>query len=256
MFYFERLGPYSFRASENVGGAWNSAEQHIAPALGLVAHVIELHHAAQRQDPLRIARLTYDILGTLPIGVVEIQVSVVRPGRTIELVEARLLHKGRAALVTRAWLLQNFDTATFAGSALPTMPCPEAMTAWEPSEFWPGKFVRTVESRRMHLAQGRAKSWVRSNLALVAGEAVSATARMLGILDIANGMAPRTSMTKVAFPNVDLTVHLFTKPCGDWVGLDTSVSFGMEGIGLTQSTIYDINGAIGAVSQCLTVRPL
>ncbi len=34
MSYFERLGPTSFRATEHVGGAWNEAEQHIAPALG------------------------------------------------------------------------------------------------------------------------------------------------------------------------------------------------------------------------------
>ena len=254
MFYFERLGSTTFRASEHVGGAWNVAEQHIAPALGLIAHAIERDHAARRPDRLRIARLSYDILGTLPIDAVEIAVSVVRPGRTIELVEARLSHGGRVAVTARAWLLQAFDTVALAGSAFPAMPPPEAMTPWHGHEVWPGGFVRSVDVRRTALAKGRASSWVRSDLALVAGEDVSATAHALGIVDIANGLATREAPAEVAFPNVDLTVHLFAEPAGPWIGLDTAVSFGAAGIGLTHSTLHDSRGPIGTVSQCLTIR--
>ena len=87
MFYFERMGPSSFLASEHVGGAWNPAEQHIAPALGLIAHAIEQDQAVRRTDRLRLVRLSYDILGTLPIDLVEVEVSVLRPGQTIELVD-------------------------------------------------------------------------------------------------------------------------------------------------------------------------
>lgn len=255
MFYFERLGPASFRASDRVGGAWNVDEQHIAPALGLIAHAIECDHAGRRPDRLRIARLSYDILGTLPIDVVEIDVSVLRPGRTIELVEARLAHGGRVAVVARAWLLQAFDTAVLSGSAFAAIPPPEAMSPWPGEETWPGGFVRSVAVRRDLLAKGRAASWVRSDIALVAGENASATARALGIIDIANGLATRESPGAVAFPNVDLTVHLFAEPEGEWIGLDTAVSFGGGGIGLTHSTLHDRSGPIGTVSQCLTIRP-
>ena len=254
MFYFERLGPACFRASDHVGGAWNTAEQHIAPALGLIAHAIEQDHAARRADRLRIGRLSYDILGTLPIDVVEIEVSVLRPGRTIELVEARLSHGGRTAVVARAWLLQGFDTARLEGSAFAAVPPPEKMAPWQVGEAWPGGFVRSVDVRRIALAKGRAASWVRSDLALVAGESVSATAQALGLIDIANGLAARESAERVAFPNVDLTVHLFAEPQGQWLGFDTTVSFGAEGIGLTSSTLYDRTGPIGVVSQCLTIR--
>lgn len=254
MFYFERLGPSSFRASEHVGGAWNTAEQHIAPALGLIAHATERDHAARRDDRLRLVRLSYDILGTLPIDVVEVEVSVLRPGRTIELVEARLSHGGRTAVVARAWLLQAFDTAALAGTAFPAIPPPETMAIWPGSETWPGGFVRSVEVRRTELTKGRAASWVRSDLALVADEHASATAQALSIVDIANGLATREAPDVVAFPNVDLTVHLFAEPQGPWLGFDTAVSFGADGIGLTNSTLHDRSGPIGVVSQCLTIR--
>ena len=40
MAYFERLSATTFRATEHVSGAWDEATQHIAPALGLMAHVV------------------------------------------------------------------------------------------------------------------------------------------------------------------------------------------------------------------------
>jgi hypothetical protein len=59
----------------------------------------------------------------------------------------------------------------------------------------------------------------------------------------------------VAFPNLDLTAHLFEEPHGDWLGFDTSVSFGRNGFGLTSSVIHDEHGPVGTMAQMLTVRP-
>src|SRR5262249_25609994 len=39
--YFERLGVHRYRATEHTGGAWDLGTQHIAPALGLLAHAVE-----------------------------------------------------------------------------------------------------------------------------------------------------------------------------------------------------------------------
>ena len=65
----------------------------------------------------------------------------------------------------------------------------------------------------------------------------------------------RTAPEDVAFPNVDLTAHLFAAPADGWLGLDTTVSFGAGGVGLTTSVVHDERGPIGTSSQCLTVRP-
>jgi hypothetical protein len=92
-------------------------------------------------------------------------------------------------------------------------------------------------------------------LALLDGEDVSATARAMGLVDIANGLAPLISPQDAAFPNLDLTVHLLRPPTGEWVGLDTSVSASPQGLGLTHSILHDESGAFGTVCQCLTLRP-
>lgn len=255
MAYFRRVAASAFRASEHVSGAWNTAEQHVAPTFGLLAHLVEADRDARRDDGLQLARLSYDILGTLPVDVVDTSVEVLRPGRSVELVEASLCHGGRRAVVLRAWLLAPRDTATLAATDLPRIPPPQDLPAWDPTTMWPGGFIASLEVRRQRPHPGRAVYWVRTRLPLLADEPTSRLAAAVGLLDAANGMAVRVSPRRVAFPNLDLTAHFFGRPQSDWVGFDTSVSFGAGGLGLTSTTIHDETGPIGTMAQALTLRP-
>lgn len=255
MAYFERAGRSSFRATVHVSGAWNTAEQHIAPALGLLVHLVERDRDSRRSDGLLIGRLAFELLGTVPVDVVETEVRVVRPGRTIELVEAVLRHGGRDVVALRAWLVQRGETDRLATTTLPRLPPPEAMPPFDLTTVWPGGFIASAEVRRVELQPGRATSWVRTDVALLDDEASSDLARFAGLLDIANGLTVPVSPQRVAFPNVDLSAHLFREPRGGWVGFDTTVSLGPTGLGLTNSIVHDLAGPVGVVSQCLTVRP-
>lgn len=255
MSYFERIDEHRYRATEHVSGAWSTDHQHVAPAMGLLVHAVEVERDRRRQDALRIARLSYDILGVVPVGVVDVNVRVLRPGRTIELVEASLRHEGRDVLLLRAWLLRSGPTDRLAGTPLPRMRAPGDLEAWEPTTVWPGGFIASAQVRREQLEPGRARFWVRTDTALLADEPVSDLARFAGLLDIANGMTVRAAPEEVAFPNIDLTAHFFADPRGPWVGFDTSVSFGADGLGLTSSVIHDEDGPVGTLAQALTVRP-
>lgn len=255
MAYFERTGESSFRATRHTGGAWDTDHQHIAPALGLLAHAVERDRDSRRGDGLVLGRLSYDILGTVPVDVVDVRVCVRRPGRTIELVEASLVHAGREVVVLRAWLMQSGETAALAGSSFPPIPAPSQMECWDPTTVWPGGFIQTAEVRRREAEPGRASYWVRTDVPILDGEHVSRCAAVAGLVDIANGMTVREEPTRVAFPNVDLTLHLFRQPRGRWTGFDTTVSFGPTGLGLTSSVVHDEDGPVGTVAQLLTVRP-
>jgi hypothetical protein len=253
--YFERLDEHRFRATEEVGGAWDVRHQHIAPALGLLVHAVERDRDARRTDGLRVGRLSFDILGTVPVEVVDVGVGVARPGRTIELVEATMRHGGRDVVRLRAWLMQPGDTRSIAGTPLRPMKSPHDLGPWDPTTVWPGGFIASAEVRREQDEPGRARFWVRSRTTLLDGEPVSNLARLAALLDIANGMTVRVSPAEVAFPNVDLTAHLFDEPQGDWIGFDTSVSFGPGGLGVTSSVLHDERGPVGTMAQSLTVRP-
>jgi hypothetical protein len=252
---FERVDDHRFRATEAVGGAWGLGEQHVAPALGLLVHAVELDRDRRRGADLQVARLSYDILGTMPVDTVELAVRVARPGRTIELVERTLRHGDRDAVRLRAWLLQPHETRERSGTALPRVAPPDELPRWDPTTVWEGGFIASVEVRREQEQPGRARYWVRTRVPLLDSEPVGDLARFLGLLDIANGMTVRAEPSQVAFPNVDLTAHLFRTPRGEWAGFDTTVSFGASGIGLTSSVVHDLDGPVGTVAQSLTLRP-
>ena len=255
MAYFERLGPGRFRPTEHVSGAWDESTQHIGPALGLMVHAVENDLAARRDEPMIMSRLTYELLGVVPMDPVDIHVEVIRPGRTIELVEVTYGHGNRIGIRLRAWLQQFRDTQGIAGDGFDPIPLPDQMEPWDPTSVWRGGYLSSVEVRRISDGPGRARYWVRTDVPLLAGEDVSTLARMVGLLDIANGMAIRADPEAVHFPNIDLTAHLVRQPAGQWVGFDTRVTFGPGGLGVTSSVIHDEAGQWGTVAQSLTVRP-
>ena len=255
MSYWERTGSHIFTPTEHVGGAWEPDTQHIATLLGVLAHEVERDRDTRRDDGLQITRVGYDILGTIPLEPVEVEVTVLRAGRTIELVEARACHGGRPVVLLRAWLAAGYPTAELSGTPHVPVPAPAEVPAWDMTTLWGGGFIASVEVRRRDLGPGRAQTWVRTPHALVADEEVSRLAQVAGLLDIANGVAVRVDPKLVSFPNLDLTAHLFRGPAEGWLGLDTTVSFGPEGAGVTTSVLHDEQGAFGVSTQCLTVRP-
>lgn len=255
MAYFERLGPGSFRPTDHVSGAWDESTQHIGPAPGLLVHAVELDLAGRRDDPMAISRLTYELLGVVPMDAVDVQVEVIRPGRAIELVEATYSHGDRTGIRLRAWLQQPRDTGPIAGDAFDPLPPPGAMEPWDPTSVWGGGYLASARVRRDSRGPGRARYRVHTDVPLISAEEVSPLARMTALVDIANGMAIRADPDVVAFPNIDLTAHLVRSPAGKWLGFDTRVTFGPGGMGLTGSVIHDENGPVGTVSQSLTVRP-
>lgn len=253
--YWHRTSAQTFAPTEHVGGAWDRATQHIAPALGLLAHAVERDLDARRGGDLVVSRLSYDILGTVPVEPVDVTVEVLRPGRTIELVQATASYAGRAVVILRAWLVESYGTAGLAGSDLPAIPGPDEVHPWDMSELWPGGFIASVEVRRKEMGPGRSTCWVRTDHPLVADEPVSRLAAVAGLLDITNGVAVRTDPARVAFPNLDLTAHLLRPPAAGWLGLDTTVSFGPGGVGITNAVLHDEEGLLGTSAQTLTVRP-
>lgn len=251
--YYTRLGAARFASTVHAQGAWATDHQHMAPVSGLLTRAIE--QCATRED-LMVSRIAFDILGVIPGGPVDIEARVIRPGRTIELVEAEMRAAGRVVVRATAWRLATSDTRAIAGDPVDPLPGPDTGRPWRGTGVWGGGFIRSLEFRVLPGWQpGRGQVWVRSEVDLVADEGSSTLARFIGLIDTANGIAVRADPQTLAFPNTDLTIHLFRTPVGAWVGLDTSVTFGPDGVGLTATALHDIAGPVGRAAQTLTLRP-
>ncbi|OYO20349.1 thioesterase [Enemella evansiae] len=252
--YYRQLAANEFEPTEHVQGAWAQVEQHMSPVGGLLAHAIENH---EPRPELQLARINYEILGQIRLAPTTVRVEVVRPGRTIELVQATAEIDGRVVVRANAWRLLRGDTSAVAGTEDEPMPGPDDFPDWDGTQAWPGGYIASLQLRRDPLTRpGRGRTWVRSDKALVAGSPTTSVAHFLRLVDTANGVATRQDPRVWMFPNTDLTVHLYRTPVGDWVGFDTSVSFGPTGVGLTSSILHDVEGPVGRAEQILTVRPL
>ncbi len=255
--YYRHLGENRYESTAHAQGAWNSHEQHMAPVTGIMVHALEQYRP---RDDMRLARLSFDILGLIPAGEFTIETMLLRPGRTIELLQAELIAEGRVAVRVTAWRLQKNDTTAVEAYADEPLDSLESSIPWDGMTIWPGGFIKTLEGRSCpgH-APGRGRAWLHSPFTMLdGGEHSSALVRLLGLADSANGVSARMTPEPggYMFPNVDLSIHIYREPVGQWLGLDTHVSLGADGIGLTSSVLNDVNGPFGRTEQILTVRPI
>lgn len=254
--YYVARGDGHFTSTVHAQGAWNPHEQHMGPVSGILAHCLE---GFQPREDLRMARLSFDILGLIPDGEFEVVTTMLRPGRTIELLQAELISGGRTAVRATAWRLQRADTSAIAAFEDEPMSGPPESAAEANLTEWPGGYIRSIEIRTLpgH-APGHGRAWVRPRHPLVAPGRFSDLARLIGITDTSNGIAARVEPGPggYAFPNVDLQIHLYREPRGEWLGLQNSVTFGTDGIGLTSTVLCDLLGPFGRAEQILTLRAL
>jgi hypothetical protein len=254
--YYLRHDDTHFESTIHAQGAWNPHEQHMAPVAGLLAHVLESFEA---RPELRIARISYEILGLIPEGIFEVVTSVLRPGRTIELVQAELVSGGRVAVRATAWRLQTSDTSEVEGIVDEKMLALEHATGPVSLVEWPGGYIRSVDARALpDHASGNGRVWLRTPYPLLLAEPVSDLVRLMGLVDTSNGIATRVKPGEggYAFPNVDLQIHLYRAPAGEWLGLSNTVNFGADGVGLTSTVLHDVTGPFGRAEQILTLRKL
>ncbi|GAA1411673.1 thioesterase [Glutamicibacter uratoxydans] len=253
-FYFESLGDGKYRSSWHTQGAWNAHEQHMAPASGILTYELEKF---QPRDDMRIARLSFEIHGLIHAGEFEVTTRMIRPGRTIELIEAEMTAKGRTSIVARAWRVITGDSSSVHGIEDARVPGPDECAPEDITRFWPGGYIRSIEMRvAPGHRPGRGIAWLRTPYSLVDLKDASRLASLIGLVDTANGVAPRVQPGDGTwmFPNLDLQIHMYRIPSGEWLGLDVQQSYGDDGIGLTSSVLHDEHGPFGRAEQILTVR--
>ena len=197
----------------------------------------------------------------MPIAPLTVAQRVVRPGRSVELVEAQLFEAGderREIARATAWRLRHQDGVP----ELALEPPPPGPGQGSVKPFFPtGQDVgyHTAMDYRFvaggFLEPGPATVWMRMRQPLVDDEPPSPLVRVLVAADSGNGVSAALDLDAFLFINTDLTVQLVREPDGEWVCLDAVTRVGARGVGLAESALSDERGRIGRATQTLHVRP-
>ena len=245
-----------FAATELTRGPWDPEAQHAGPPAALLGFALEqLPDAAEFQ----IARLTFEILGPVPIAPARLDARVARPGRRVQMVEAELLVDDEALMRVRGWRLRRGEVE-IPPEALVAPPPPASPEEGEKLGFFP-----TGQEHGYHTAMdwsfvageftrlGPATVWLRMRQALVAGVEPTPLQRVLVAADVGNGISASLDFARFLFINVDLTVQLERMPVGEWVGVDAVTLPQPSGIGTAESVLFDSGGRVGRGLQTLLI---
>ena len=217
-YYLDRgNGRYeSTRATES---PWDSTAQHGGPPAALLAHVMD----ETIEAPMRIGRLSVDFLGSIPLQEVVVEVSPIKPGRRVQLTEARMSVDGRVAVTARAWHIAIGDTPPVsAQEQIVPPPLPSRQTT---EHFYPGLaddwgYGRSVEwrfTRGGFDRLGAADVWTRVLLQLIEGVPLTSQDRVLIVADSANGLSLSLPMEQWLSIPPTMTATLLRPPAGEWV---------------------------------------
>ncbi|GHO80718.1 hypothetical protein KSD_84890 [Ktedonobacter sp. SOSP1-85] len=246
-------GEDTFRATIHTQGPWHPDFQHGGPPAALLVRQIE--HCSPRPD-MMLARVSIDILGPMPIATFRATARMVRPGRSVELLEATLEHEGRTVMRANAWRVKLPNAQPPAQAPDQAPPIPAETTDPTQTPAWNCGFLAATEWRFVHgnYAQiGSAMAWIRLRFPLLAGEELSPTQRLIATADSANGISSALDISTWQFIPPELTLHILRPPTGEWLCLDAATIIQSEGIGLTTSKLYDTHGLAARSAQSLFI---
>ncbi|QNN51345.1 thioesterase family protein [Nocardioides mesophilus] len=247
-------GPDRFLSQPSTAGPWGPEAQHGGPPAALLARAVE---RVGRDSDRVVGRLTMELLGPVPVGPVRVSSRVVRPGRSVELVEA-VLHdeeRGRPCAQAAAWLFPGHQD----GPAADDVPLPHRPADGRPHDrpvAWSGGYLDAVEWRWIRGAveePGPGLVWMRPRVDLVEGEPMSQVQRLMACANSASGVSAALDPASWGFLNTELTVHVLRPPVGEWICLDAATTLGSGSVGVAVSSVYDERGLVGRSSQALLV---
>ncbi|UGY19604.1 thioesterase family protein [Bradyrhizobium septentrionale] len=240
--------------SPDAAGPWDPRMQHGSAPAALVVWAAE---AIPTPVPMRIARVTIDLMRPVPVAPLTVESEILRDGRKIQLCGVRLFADG--VLVVSASVLKIKHQAAELPPEIADLPVdlpgPDQCSA-EPGDI-SSPFVRCISMRaaRGRFGQiGPGAIWFRVDQPLIAGAAVSQAMRAVVASDFSNGTSPALDFNQWTFINADLTVSLAREPLGDWILLDGESWIGADGAGLAMSRLADQRGYFGRAVQSLVIE--
>ncbi len=255
---FERIGP-RFLPTAHARGPWDPGALHGGAPAALLAGAVERFEPAGGE--LHVVRLSYEFLRPVPVAPLAVELTMLRPGRRVQLVGASLHADDRCVCRLTALRIARVpdDERLAARAPQLDLPHPDALAA-TPFTLGTGdgpSFAGTsVEMRfaRGVGAGGPVAVWLRLRRPVIDAEEPTPLMRVAAVADFGNGVSAELDFGRTTFVNPDLVVHIRRQPAGSWVLLDARTEIEPGGGATAVSGLHDERGPLGMAAQALLVR--
>lgn len=250
----------------SAGGPWSPSLLHGGSPTGLLALLME---QATQDTGLRMSRLTVDLLRPVPAVPLEAQISVVRAGRRLRVLQGSLLADGVEVCRASGLFLEQRDleVPTFGRFGSDRLPARGDRPVSTLAAFGFGQEDNSWTSQGLHATarvcildgvagEGRGSVWMSLPIPVVAAEPCSPVVRAATLCDFGNGIAQLRLAPDMGCINSDLSLYLHRTPRGEWLGLDAHSRMQDNGTGLVETSLYDEEGPVGRVLQAIVAMPL
>lgn len=257
--YLPTDDPNTYESTELANAGWYEQGQHGGAVAALITGHVEA--TVPTLTPMEIARVTLELFRVVPLTTLRIETRIVREGKRIQIVEAKLIDTGGTVLTLG--LVQRLRVAD---RVVPEDALPDP-TAFPPPEECPAVGFSRGDGRVMFHShalefravqggldeKGPATIWTRLAVPVVAGRPVTPAQRAALTGDFANGISHKLDDDWV-YMNSDLTVAITRPPEGEWVAISADSLYHHRGRGLTHAWLWDRDHKIGQSSQTLFVE--
>ena len=261
--FFRRDGD-EFVPGDAARGPWDRESLHGRVLSGLLGYAIEQRHG----DPaFQIARLTVDMFRLAPHAPVAVETRPAREGNRIRVIDATMRVGDVEVARASAVLLRRTDQPEGTVWSPPDWDAPRPEDVPAPVREGRFGFDAGWDTRNVVGSMGggpggpggpgaapvQKRSWMRSTIDFVEGEATTPFVRAAAAADFSNPLA-NSGDRGLNFVNADATLYLHRLPVGEWIGFEVASHESAAGIAVGECTLYDVEGAIGRSAVCAVAQ--
>lgn len=242
-----------YRAQVHATGPWSADFLHGGPPCALVTRSFE----RALPDDFQLSRVTFELLRPVGFAQLTLRTEVDPAGANVKRGTAILEADGKPLIRASAIAFKKVPVQL----ELPEESPPPLPAGLEPYTFpffpTPVGYHTSMEMKfaRGKLGDSPVAVWMRMKLPLLAGEKPSPFVRLVCAADSGNGVAQVVDYANFTFINADLTLSLLRRPKGEWVCLEAHTTATKDGIGLSDTRLWDEKGPVGRGCQGLVIRP-
>jgi len=250
-----------YQSTPLANAGWYDEGQHGGALAALVVGHIE--EMIPTLTSMEVARMTVEIFRVIPLVPLRIETEVVREGKRIQTVQARI-HDPEGTILSIATVqrLRTVDRPVPPEArprpldfALPDEIDDRVGDVWGVGEEGKLMFHRHAMDVREAVGgfdvSGPGTVWLRLTTPMIAGRETTPVQRMVATADFCNGISRALDYNRWVFMNPDLSVHIARYPIGEWIALSAESTYGDVGRGVASGTLWDTTGWIGRSTQSL-----